>query len=433
MTERRTIPNMVFSLPHEKFVFRTGNKWQVASPVGDKGAIAFLVDQGATAIEAKLHVKNPEEHTVVHGFDMNPGAAALYQQDGYSYGNLWVPPSLVPAPGAYPHIEQVIEWFVQGDEEGRRWIKHWLAFKVQDPNVLPKVALVLASKQGGGKGFLFSVMSQILGPHNCAKVKQHEIGNHFNSRWVQKLAVLGDEILSNENVKDISQLLKVLIDGSDVERQGKHKDQTEVRNRLMWMFASNDKVSPITLEDSDRRFSVFTNHADVSDDFKQALNSCFEEDRSTPTAAFLAEIAGFAHDLMKIDVDFDFITRPYSNEARRTLMAANRTSQDAFFERVKEETIDPMLETLLMTRPGTGLLHFDKKEWDLGADGVKGEIVYQCYRMFCAETGQMPMKFNKFCAAVKHSTDWKKVRVVTPTGARPYVFVVPRRTEGGSK
>ncbi len=336
--------------------------------------------------------------------------------------NLWVPSTNVPKEGAYPRIDRVLAWFTGEDPEGKRWMKDWLAAKVRNPGLLPKVAAVLATKQGAGKGFLFSVISEILGRENCATVKQHELGNQFNSRWVEKLMVLGDEVLSSENVRDLSPLLKILVDGGEIERQGKHKDQTAVKNRIGWIFASNDKITPISLEDSDRRFSVFTNHGDVPAEFKDEMNRCFLEDRHTFTPDFMEEVSAFHYDLLHIPVDEAFIRRPYDNDARSTLIANNMKPHEMFFERVTEEGIEPFLEAAITKN----FLHVERAEYDFGERGLKGDMLYKCYKEFVSTVGGKPLGYNRFCGVVKNSTPWTKAQLDLGDGKRPYVFVVPR-------
>jgi phage/plasmid-associated DNA primase len=306
-------------------------------------------------------------------------------------------------------------------------IEQWMAYKVQNPGALPKVAVVFTSEQGGGKGFLGRVLSEILGPENCAVVKQSELGNRFNARWINKLFVLGDEVLSSENIKDISQLLKILIDGHELELEGKNANQVAVRSRLAWMFASNDKVSPLVLEESDRRYSIFTNHEAVKDEHKAMMNACFEADRVTPTAAFREEIAAFAHHLHSVKVDLAVITRPHSNDARKTLIATNRPSADAFCDEVEHYGIESFLSIAKFRAPLSGL---DEAEFKFstpdGRTALTCSAVYAAYVAYCDATGQRPMKLAKLGAVLKHRLrPWVRARY----GASPnrvWCYEIPK-------
>lgn len=427
MSKSETNPEIVFSVPHEKFIFRVGNEWAITTPVGPSGAFVHLVSRGWPAVQAKTLVKNPDLATAVHVADVRPNSPPIFfdGQTGQQGLNLWVPPTLVPKAGPFPSIEIALENVTRGDSEGRQWFEQWMALKVQNPDVVPKVAVVFATLPGAGKGFMARVMSEILGPKNCAIVKQHELENRFNSRWVRKLFVLGDEVLSNENVKDISQLLKVLVDGGELEYEQKHANQVAVKSRLAWMFASNDPISPVMLENADRRYTFFSNFDSVTEEFKTLLSACFEADRVTPTAAFLEEIAGFAAHLHSVKVDRGFVARPYENDARKALMAANKPSAEAFFEAVAERGIDVYLESADMRR-NSGW-RGDSKEWDFGDAGVTFERVYAAYAEFCKQNGMGALRSTKFSHALaNHRPTVEKTRPLAPSGARPTVYAVRR-------
>jgi phage/plasmid-associated DNA primase len=313
-----------------------------------------------------------------------------------------------------------------GDAEGRRWIVHKLAQKVQDPNLVSKIAMVFATTQGAGKGFLFRVMAEILGPENCAIVTQGELEGRFFGRYATKLLLLGDEVTSSENLRDISQKLKVLIDGGEIEAERKYENSVAIRSRMMWMFASNDPISSVNAEGSDRRYTFFSNFDPVTPEYTAALNACFEKDRVTLTAAFKEEIAGFAAHLLATEVDVAFVSKPYANDARKALIEANRPSHEMFFREIDDQGFDALHE--YFADKDWAVRDNKAEEWDFGEKGVATSVLYQVYRAYCRASGHHSLRLNKFGGALKNRVPaYEHVRNRTKNGRQVWCYVVPRK------
>lgn len=393
-------------------------------------AKAHLVGCGWPQNQAKNYLESFDEQTLVYGADMRPGKPSVFidPDTDRRMVNLWVPPTLVPKPGPFPTIQSVLEHVTRGDIEGQRWLVHKLAQKYQDQNLVSKVAVVLSTTQGAGKGFLFRVMAEILGTQNCATVTQSEIEGRYFLRYAHMLLLLGDEITSSENIRDISQKLKVLIDGGTIEAEQKYERSVPVRSRMMWMFASNDPVSPLVLEGSDRRYTFFSNFEAVNPAYTATLNACFEKDRVTPTPAFLEEIAGFAAHLQAIEVDVPFVSRPYKNDAREQLIENNRPSHEMFCREVDEIGFDALKDSYVGKSVFFSSGPTSDTEWDFGPDGIAFNALYQVYKTYCKETGQFPLRANKFGGAIKnHLPKWEHVRKWTKAKRQVWCYVVPRK------
>jgi hypothetical protein len=417
------LSSFAFVIPLEKFVYRRDGAWNFAEPVGKEGIRHHLL---AARMDEDLvdETLRKRQYLMVYGQDLAPNQKPIFKSaEGKFYINTWVPPELQPVAGKYPRIQSVLNHLTKKDPEGIRWLKHWMAWKVQNPTLVPKVAVVLATQQGGGKGTLAFCMRAMLGFANTAIVKREELGNKFNSRWIGKLFVLGDEVLSNDSIKDVSNLLKILIDGNEIEVEGKNKDQRAITNKLAWMFASNDKIAPLVLERGDRRYSVFTNHDPLSDEYRELLNTSFEADRKTPTPAFAAEMAALYHELLHTEVDRTFVSMPYSNGAREDLIEANLPMHELFMQYVNDVGIDGVIKEVAERDYSFGP---NKATWDFGDKGVAVSAVYRCYVDYCKHTGGKSLKLNRFCAAVKNAdVPWNYDRV--PFGKlKVGVYVLPR-------
>jgi hypothetical protein len=414
------LSTFAFVIPAERFCYRKQGRWAVNEMVGPAGIRAHLQECGWTQEDAVACIKGGTYNSV-YGAEIEPNAGALFEDsEGKTYLNTWTPPALKPEPGVYPTIELILARLTNNDERGAEWLAHWLALKIQNPAIVPKVAVVFTTRPAGGKGTLAMIMREMLGAENCAVIENGALESRFNSRWARKLFVLADEVLTSESYKDVSNRLKVLIDADTIELEGKGENQISVRNRLAWMFASNDDVAPVVVEDGDRRYSVFSNHDPVTPEWKAMLNACFEADRRTPTAAFRAEIAAFYHDLLQLEVDRALVATPYENADRQALIEANQPGHRLFFKHVDEMGIDGLLERVQVT--GDFTMTRGKHEWDRGPDGVSSQMLYACYVLFCKDVGAKALKSNRFGVAA-HKHGWAKYRAAD---TRLYMYRVRR-------
>jgi hypothetical protein len=420
------LADFAYMVPSEKFVYRSAGAWNLTEIVGKEGIEHHLLEIGWEG-EAIKTVLEERAYLKVYGWDLAPGQKSVFaNEEGRCLLNTWRPPDLKPAPGDWPTIRRVVEWLTRGDPKGVEWLLGWMAWKIQQPDLVPKLAVVLATQPGGGKGTLAHCMRLMLGPQNTSVLKREELESRFNARWVDKLFVLADEVLSHENVKDISQLLKILIDGNEIQLEAKHRDGRAVRNRLAWMFASNDSIAPVVVEQGDRRYSVFANHEPLPAGYRASLDACFEADRVTMTPAFSAEVAAFYDYLLKLPVDREFVSRPFDNVDRRLLVEASLPTHEMFFRHVDEGGLDEILDTIAHYHDFAA--QQSRAEWDFGPEGVACQMVYRAYQEFCKRIGGKPLKMNRFGVAAQNRPGaWPKVR--RSNGRRQvYCYVVPRTT-----
>ncbi len=433
-----TQADFAFVAPLEKFVLRLGGMWNTSAPIGRIGLRSCLIASGWAVYDVDQMLKAAQYQTVL-GWDRKPNAGPIYLRGGLTdcaYLNIWVPGEVVPSPGPYPTIQAAMGWFTGTEPTAATWLTSWIAQKLQNPMLNPKLAVVLASQPGAGKNFLGTVLKLILGPENCAEITQGQLSSQFNARWADKFLVIANEVVSRENLRDISNELKVLIDSPEIEIQAKHRNQVVVPNRLAFLFTSNDIIAPVAIERGDRRYSVFVNHTVVPTEHRAAMDACFEPtDKSSPTPAFRAEIAGFYAAMLATEVDHSLVSRPYDNSARRAMISAASESHQEFFAIVSAGGLDDLIETVVAT--GDWTLATTRANWDFGTDGISNDMLYQCYRAFCSRRGQRPLGHAKLITALGNYTPpngqkWepfrKYVTAAAGVGRNVYVYAhaVPR-------
>lgn len=433
-----SLHDVAYVIPLQAFVYRQEGTWRLDTPVGREAIHAYLVNRGWD-IQTATAVLKERKYLKVNDIMMAPNRPSLFRErDGSVYINTWIPPTLKPAKGPYPRIGRVLDWLTRGDAEGKRWLLNWMALKVQNPDIVPKVAVVFTTEQGGGKGTLARLMMLMLGPENCAVISRGALESRFNSRWLPKLFVLADEVLSSENLKDLSDYLKLLIDAPTIELEGKGRDQRSIRNRLAWMFASNDRVTPVRVEKGDRRYTVFSNHDPLPPDYEAVVKAvAYEAEQPEPAAWFVAEVQGFLHDLLTMEVDRQFASRPYQNEERRQLIEASLSAHELFCQHVDEHGIDGLLEEVMNHSDWT--FSSKRHQWDFSTNGVSTQILYECYLAFCRRTGtKQPLRYNKFGQALRNhrglnGETWDFRRNSVPGGDQRVNCYVVRRVKPPEK
>lgn len=446
--EKDWLHSFAYITPLDKFAVRVNGRWDTEALISRTSITPHLISMGVSEDDIKFVLKGTH-YNIVAGMDVIPrphGAppASVFEARGFAkdaFGrtvlNLWSAPRISPAPGEYPRIQKILERLTGNDPEGIRWVKHWLAAKVQDPAYLPKIAVLFSTASAAGKGTLFRVISYMLGPDNCTDILRAHLENNFNSRWARKLFVLVDEV-DNDNQKemrDISDKLKSLIDSPTLELEHKGKDQRSVPNRIAWMFATNKKVAPIRVDISDRRYTMFSNHEETPPEHDAMLKGCFAQSgsRGQPTPEFEAEIAAFWHDLLQTQVDYRFIGRPYENDFRSTSVSTNLESYEDFIQVVNEEGFDAFRGKLERANRYWDKMDFENEDW--GEQGVTLNLLYQAFRLFCDDTKAKEIRRKHFSAGIQayittNPPIWKRWRPVIPKlGKQPSsdIYRVPRR------
>ena len=155
------------------------------------------------------------------------------------------------------------------------------------------------------------------------------------------------------------------------------------------------------------------------------LRSMREPGTNRWSDAFLEEIRGFWWECLNLAIDVEFVSKPYDNGARTTLIESSLPAYEGFLRELHEFGIDPMLEKLLDSRDGFGL-KATRLGWDGGFHGVQKELVYKCFVAYCEESGRKPIARNKFAAALANGTPPLEDARVTLQGKTVRVYVVPR-------
>jgi hypothetical protein len=432
----QAVGEFAYSVPHEKYIYRNNGKWQDGTPVTERGIRQFLLARHYPPDVVDMVIGKGLYHRAL-SLEILPNEPPVVRDaNGQTVINLWSPPRYTPADvaGPMPRIETLLRWLTfcptnnPTDEqlEGFRWVLHWLARKVQSPALLSMVAPIFGTEPGAGKGTLYNIIAMMLGEDNCEIVDRSQLESKYTP-WARALFVFGDEIKSHENQKDVEERLKLLIASPKMMVEVKNVNAVTIPNRKAWMFASNDRISPIRIEPNDRRYSYFKNHTPVTKEYRALLRSCYLPDGTGFTPAFIEEVRGFWRMLLDLEVELPFASDPFRNESRQALVSSSHAAHDVFTQRLEEDGIDALIDELLDSPKG---LKFrgdsNRKEWDFGQHGIAKAVVYEAYRVHCEAEGRHAMSANRFGPVLRAVEGVVEGRQWAPSGKNVRVWIMPR-------
>lgn len=165
----------------------------------------------------------------------------------------------------YQHSEEVdiskfkdLVYHLSGNnDENRDYLINFLAHIFQFPHINPQVCIVLKGKQGTGKDTLTGIIERIMGKCNNYLVKvadiQRVVGN-FTECLDQKLVVQINEMDGKDGASLNNRIKDMITTEVNLINRKYQALQTQV-NYIRWFIYSNN-ISPIVVEQTDRRFFI---------------------------------------------------------------------------------------------------------------------------------------------------------------------------------
>lgn len=185
----------------------------------------------------------------------------------------------------------------------------WCARMVQRPGAKLRFALVFHGPQGTGKNLFWDGFRKILGKYG-KMVGQKELEDRFNGYMSGKLLLIGNEVVTRQELFHNKNMLKWVITEDEIPIRGMHQETRWESNHANVVFLSNE-LMPVALEQDDRRhLVVYTPAAE-------------DPDLYVRVAAFLQDNghAKFLHYLLNYDIgDFNEFSKPLMTEAKQALI-----------------------------------------------------------------------------------------------------------------
>lgn len=200
------------------------------------------------------------------------------------------------------------------------WLICWLAYPLQHLGTKLRTAVIMHGDEGAGKNFLFDLWVEIYGKYG-ALVGQDELEDKFNDWRSAKLAVVGDEVSSRQELVHNKNRLKALITSTSVQINPKNLPRREERNHINIVFLSNE-LQPLALDNSDRRYLVIYTPRAKDFEFYRGLKAWKEA----------GGLAAFYHYLLTYPLDdFDPFAPAPLTQAKLDLIDLNRKTPERFW------------------------------------------------------------------------------------------------------
>jgi putative DNA primase/helicase len=200
------------------------------------------------------------------------------------------------------------------------WLLCWLAYPLQHMGTKLRTAVIMHGDEGAGKNFLFDLWVEIYGKYG-ALVGQDELEDKFNDWRSAKLAVVGDEVSSRQELVHNKNRLKALITSPSVQINPKNLPRREERNHINIVFLSNE-LQPLALDNSDRRYLVIYTPRAREFEFYRTLKAWKEA----------GGLAHFYEYLLKYPLEeFDPFAPAPLTQAKLDLIDLNRKTPERFW------------------------------------------------------------------------------------------------------
>lgn len=143
----------------------------------------------------------------------------------------------------------------QGNEQHLDYLLRWMAYLVQFPGRLPKVAICLRGDEGTGKGTFYALMRGFFDPsHTIHLDKPGQLTGKFNAHMSGKILVFADEAFFAGDPREAA-ALKSRITEEEIPVEPKGIDLYEEKNYTHLIIASNN-LHFIRADKGARRFYV---------------------------------------------------------------------------------------------------------------------------------------------------------------------------------
>jgi hypothetical protein len=208
--------------------------------------------------------------------------------------NLWRGFGVEPKPGDWSLIEShMLEVLSNGDKEFFLYLKRWTAWKLQNADQRPEVALVIKGKKGAGKGVFAVILLSIFGAHGLQVFNPDHVTGKHNLHLQNRLFLHADEAVWAGN-KQAERTLKGMVTEQFQMIEPKGVDAFQWLNRLGIFLTANEKwVVPASPDE--RRYAVQIASSKYLKD-KEYFNRLFAQINDGGAAAML-------HDMLAMDLD----------------------------------------------------------------------------------------------------------------------------------
>ena len=241
-------------------------------------------------------------------------------QCGPAAVNLFGGLDMVPMAGNCQPILALLEHLCDQDEEIYSWLLDWIAYPLQNLGAKMPTAVIMHGDEGSGKNLFWECVASLYGEY-ATVVGQDQLEDKFND-WISKrLFVIGDEVLSRQEMRHLKGKLKAMISGKTIQINTKMMPVRQEANHVNIVFLSNE-LQPNALDASDRRYLVVWTPPKKERAFYQAAADCMAAGGREAFLKYLLE-----RDLSA----FDPYAPPPRTKAKDDLIDLGRPTPERFY------------------------------------------------------------------------------------------------------
>lgn len=272
------------------------------------------------------------------------------------------------------------------------WVLCWQAVPLQRLGTKMQTAIVMHGAQGTGKNLYWDMWRDLFGEYGVT-VGQTELEDKFNGWISRKMAILGDEVVSRQEMYHNKNRLKMVVTQQDKFPIRDIQQATRWEsNHANVVFLSNES-QPLALEERDRRFLVVYTPLEADAELYESVR---DFKRNGGAAKWL-------HYLQNYPVDgFDAHTKPLMTRAKEDLIEAGWKPAVRFVHEWME-----------------GLLELPMRV-------CSAEQLYRAFRRWCDQTGaKWPPDQAGFTSEVKRFVTERVKRGADGKLAQPKLHYKP--------
>jgi putative DNA primase/helicase len=220
---------------------------------------ALRLAMGQDAVKAWLAAPNrkmvmPEDLQFEPGVELPAGCINLF--DGLDVEPLPCPTSdVAPMLQLLRHLCSASADNADECDEVMEWVLRWCALPLQKVGTKMQTAIVMHGPQGTGKNLFWDCWRDLFGRYGIT-VGQTELEDKFNDWLSAKLAIVGDEVVSRQEMYHNKNRLKLVVtQGAKFPIRAPHMSTRWESNHANVVFLSNEG-QPLAIEERDRRYMV---------------------------------------------------------------------------------------------------------------------------------------------------------------------------------
>jgi hypothetical protein len=272
----------------------------------------------------------------------------------------------------YNHIKYTL---CNGNENVFNYLCCYIADMIQNPDVIPGVALLFMSEQGAGKDLFANFLSLLIGQeHYLSLNKPADLFERFNGSHKGKLLVKINEISDRGAMYKNHNLLKDIITRETVQIEPKGFEKIEYKHYARYIFFTNNE-NGLLVENSDRRYVMVkcnNDNCQRNEYFKPLFDLLYNEQHNKNAFDYFKSL-----DISEFNIR-DIPTTMFKNKIKL------------------EQLCSPLLfmKDAIKTYLNTGMLYDSDIEDDAKDIKIQDEIkiksteLYSIYKMFCNEQGE---------------------------------------------